>query len=286
MTIAACYLSSEGVVVGADSTSTFPGLPDQHYNHAQKIFEVGENSTLCIAAWGMGGFGIKSYRTMIAELGDDLQRNPPAGVADVAQRWKNQFWHAYQSELAPQLARNYDLVRMSHRTFAEEQELFRLSQLSGGFCIAGRTANDRTPRAFEIVYRPLMQETERVPQPIAIGYPRFWGVPNLMLRLLYGFENDAFRAIMGSGKWTGTDAELFELLRPFFLVAPGLLPIRDAIDWIHSSIFITIKGMKFSHRAPVCGGPIEIATITSDRNFRWVSHKGLDEAIHHHTPRT
>jgi hypothetical protein len=57
MTIAACYLSTEGVVFGADSTSTFPsmfGVP-RHYNHGQKILEVGSRgSTLGIAMWGLG----------------------------------------------------------------------------------------------------------------------------------------------------------------------------------------------------------------------------------------
>jgi len=46
MTIAACYLSGEGVVLGADSTTTMfvpamdPGAPgaDHHYNFAQKLF--------------------------------------------------------------------------------------------------------------------------------------------------------------------------------------------------------------------------------------------------------
>lgn len=43
MTIAACYVSNEGVVFGADSTSSFmtsEGL--RHYNNEQKLFEIGE----------------------------------------------------------------------------------------------------------------------------------------------------------------------------------------------------------------------------------------------------
>jgi len=39
------------------------------------------------------------------------------------------------------------------------------------------------------------------------------------------------------------------------------------------------KAMKFSHMAPVCGGPVEIAVITTDRKFRWVRHKKFDAAI-------
>ncbi len=58
-----------------------------------------------------------------------------------------------------------------------------------------------------------------------------------------------------------------------------LLPIREAIDWVHASIYTTFKTMKFSHMAPVCGGAIEIAVATTDRKFRWVRHKEFDAAI-------
>lgn len=45
------------------------------------------------------------------------------------------------------------------------------------------------------------------------------------------------------------------------------------------NVYTTIQNMKFSHLAPVCGGPVEIALITGDRPFRWVRHKRLDAAI-------
>ena len=73
MTIAACYVSPEGVVLGADSASTYmfahPTGP-RHFNYGQKIFEIGENSTLGIVTWGLGGLAIGSYRTLAARLGD------------------------------------------------------------------------------------------------------------------------------------------------------------------------------------------------------------------------
>ena len=55
--------------------------------------------------------------------------------------------------------------------------------------------------------------------------------------------------------------------------------MRDAIDYVHSAIYCTIKAVKFSTMAQVCGGPIEIAVITSDRLFRWVRHKPWHAAI-------
>src|SRR6266849_2312320 len=74
MTIAACYLSSEGVVFGADSTSTMfvagpgpaPGGSDHHYNFTQKIFSIGQDSALAVTLWGLGNLGSVSHRTLVA----------------------------------------------------------------------------------------------------------------------------------------------------------------------------------------------------------------------------
>jgi hypothetical protein len=60
---------------------------------------------------------------------------------------------------------------------------------------------------------------------------------------------------------------------------PLILPIREAIDFVHACVSSTIKAMKFSSLAQICGGPIEIAVITTDRRFRWVRHKDWDVAI-------
>ena len=98
-------------------------------------------------------------------------------------------------------------------------------------------------------------------------------------------DPDLFDRILRSGKWTGTPEELFGLVEQGRLGLPRHLPLREAIDWVHASIYTTIKAMKFSHLAHVCGGPIEVAVITSDRRFRWVCHKRLDEAIVSHQTR-
>lgn len=100
-----------------------------------------------------------------------------------------------------------------------------------------------------------------------------------MDRLILGLDYQVFRTILASGKWNGTAEELVDTIQPTRLAQPFDLPIREAIDWIHASIYTTIKVMKFSHLPPVCGGVVEVAVVTSDRNFRWVSHKRMGEAI-------
>ena len=94
MTIAACYLSAEGVVFGADSTTTMyvsgigPGAPgsEHHYNFAQKVFQIGENSTLAMTMWGLGNLRNVSYRTLIAQFADTLVGQGAQSMNDVADR--------------------------------------------------------------------------------------------------------------------------------------------------------------------------------------------------------
>lgn len=287
MTIAACYLSSEGVVLGADSTSTLyvsgpsaavaGGL--HHLNYAQKIFEIGEHSTLGITMWGMGSVGDLSHRTIIARFADQLVNNPVHSVQEAAERFAGFFWTEYTTRLAAAIAAFASLHANPSRTPDEEENYEDLSSgLSGGFCIGGHIPENREPGASEIVYSPELLAAP-VPTPLNRGNTSFWGCPSFMNRLMYGIDFGSLGDILASKKWGGTDQELYDIILARRLAQPSSLPLREAVDWIHAVIYTTIKAMKFSHHLPICGGPIEIAVMSSDRRFRWVKHKNFDEAL-------
>jgi|SRR5580704_6728067 hypothetical protein len=284
MTIAACYVSREGVVLGADSTSTFEfGTPDQkknhYFNYSQKLFEIGEKSTLGIVAWGLGAASSNvSYRTMTARVADTFAARPVASVLDVANRWIEMLWAEYQTSFANQIKRAQELIwKDASRTPDEDAELKKLEDFIAGFCIGGYWPDaKRTPCAYEIIFDP--RTATPVPRPIPLYRASFWGVPQMMGRLTRGIDVDLLRDIYMSDHWTGTADELLAVLAPYNLHTPNL-PIREAIDFIHASIYSTVKGLKFSRLDQVCGGPIEIAVITADRRFRWVRHKHMDAAI-------
>jgi hypothetical protein len=290
VTIATCYVSPEGVVLGADSTSTV-GTPG-YFNYAQKLFEIGEDSTLGAVTWGLGGLIVSSHRMLLAELADDLAANPPANVLDAANRWAAKFWAAYSSAapLVPAIQRVRALAAKpafnpgataphpDARTNPEEIELIQTrSNLIVGFCIAGYTLPSREAMAYELIFDALSSGQPN-PTQIPMHSMRFWGAPNMILRLIRGCDDELRAAILSSGHWTGTLADFDALLTQHTLAQP-VLPIRDAIDFTHACIASTIKAMKFSSLAQVCGGPIEVAVITSDRQFRWVRHKSWDAAI-------
>mgnify|MGYP001033347178 CR=1 FL=1 len=288
MTIAVLHLSPEGAVIGADSTSSVLNANGMHFfDFNQKVFEIGENSTFGLLTWGLGGLGSTSYRTIIANLADDLDTNPPVSVSDVAQRWIDRFWTAYSS-FDPVKRVNQLNNKLPHnsggsdqheaaRTRDEETEYDGLKRgLLVGFCITGYALPDRKIEAAFMSFDPLLAK----PQLEVRGHEgsQWWGVPNIIDRLVYGADINLINAIARCGKWQGTPEEVFEIVAAQTL-SPGSLPIRDAIDYVYSSIHCTIKAMKFSNMPQVCGGPIEIAVITSDRNFRWVRHKPWDAAI-------
>lgn len=287
MTIAACFVCPEGVVFGADSTTTIPGSESDfnlHYDFTQKLFEVGENGNLGVVTWGLGSFSEISYRTLIASFAQEMEGYPPLSVQESAHRWAQKIWPIYRDKyesIIEEFRRFSGRVTAGDQISPEENKIMaRLhSNYSVGFCIGGICQRTLEPKAFEILISPDLGGTPD-PTELISGYPRFWGWPNLMNRLRWGMDDPLFGRIMDSGKWTGTESELVEIVAIGEISPPGVLvPIRDAIDWVYSSIFTTIKGIKFSKWDHVCGGPIEIAVLTTDRKFRWVRHKGLDAAI-------
>lgn len=291
MTIAMCYLSPEGVVLGADSTASvhLPGGGFHYFNHAQKLFEIGEHSTLALTVWGMGALPLSSHRTLVAKLADDLQANPVATVAAVAERWIEVFWAAYNAELGALLPRIKALNKKSpfdpskkrtskkRRTEAEETEFRTLDLgLRVGFCVGGFVPPDRTPGAFVMGFEPL--NGKPTPSPLAFHQAGFWGAPAMIQRLIFGVEPQLKADILASAHWTGTAADL-EALFAKHRIQHLALPIRDAIDYVHAYIFSTIKAFKFSQMSQICGGPIELAVIRTDRRFEWVRHKKWDAAL-------
>lgn len=274
-------------MLGADSTASLTYPDGFHYfNHAQKLFRIGESGSLGILTWGLGGLHQKSYRTLIAELADDVASNPPADLLDVATRWAARFWAAYSGVLAMPIQRCRDLnakpaavpgtVDPAARTQEEETEFNNLRHgLVVGFCIAGAVPGSRVTGAYEIIFEPLLTDS---PVPSAVQGAPFWGAPNMIQRLIIGADPSLREAILVSGHWAGTEAELDNLMVQQRL-SHAILPIRDAIDFVYTCIYSTIKALKFSSLQQICGGPIEIAIITTDREFRWVRHKAFDAAI-------
>jgi hypothetical protein len=154
-----------------------------------------------------------------------------------------------------------------------------------GYFIGGADP-DHVPRCFRLVSKP---DRSFDVEPLAIGEYRFDGKPEFYNRVFFGFSAELPEALLTALRVRypqGLPANFDEqFVESFIQVASPLrvagfrdLPIREAIDFVHTYIHITIKAFKFRFGPPLCGGPIEVGFVTTDRPFRWACHKRFGTA--------
>lgn len=262
MTIAAAYLVSDGVVLGADSSTTVQISTPQRtgvvqlLTHSQKVFEVGQNSRLGLCTWGAGSIGKVSHRTIAALLADKV--NSKSSVQEAAKELVNIVTLAIKE--AP-----IDLV---------------------GYYLGGWDPNTHEPACFRIEVR---KDGDKI-EPLSLGLCSFSGNPIFFTRVFSGYDirlkdnlkNELKQALAGNIKENFDDIfnNAFEKAAvPLITAGFKDLPIREAIDFLYSYLHITVKAEKFKFGPPSCGGPIEVGFISTDRNFRWVLHKPFSSAI-------
>lgn len=263
MSIAAAYLVSEGVVLGADSSTTISVQTPQGtgvvqlLTHSQKVFEVGDSSRLGICTWGAGSVGNTSHRTIVAQLAEKV--NDGTKIKKAAEELCN--------IAAP-------LVKEGNVEFV-------------GYYLGGWDPVKHDPACFRIEIR---RDGTKI-DPLALGLCSFSGMPFFFTRVFRGYDPrlpDSLRNNLKRSLPISKDDKNFdEIFNNAFkeasapLIAVGFkdLPIREAIDYVYSYLHITVKAMKFQFGPPVCGGPIEIGFVTTDRPFRWVRHKTFESAI-------
>jgi hypothetical protein len=258
MTIAASYLTSEGVVFGADSATSVSlrGVPGvlQVFNHAQKIFEVGPpgQGRMALVTWGAGSASQVSHRTIAARLSDKITNE--TSVENAAEILKQLVGESGTSD-------------------------------EFGYFLGGTDLPSRTSACYQLLFKPGHVEQSQQ----KVGQGKFEGAPELFHRAYHGCDPEFLRHVFATLKSRVGDRvpELEEIFNQAIHSALDKiphggfpdLPIREAIDFVHMYLHLTIKGIKFRFGPPACGGPIEIAFISTDRPFRWVRHKSFDTAI-------
>ena len=270
MTIAAAYLTSEGVVLGADSKTTYQTASGdkQLLDHAQKIYEIGEGGTFGLCTFGAGHIGDVSHRTVAALVADSFD-GKPATMKMAAKALTN----ILEAKAKAGAIKHPFLV---------------------GYYIGGVEAG-RTPCCTRITMSTSKDagtgavDYSVSQDPLRIGQSQFDGAPEYLFRLIHGcapgLQDALLKELRASlealpGDFDAKFNKAFEKTRATFASGGAAdIPLREAIDFVHAHLQMTVKAFKFKIGPPPCGGPVEVAYISTDRPFRWAKHKQFDSAI-------
>ncbi|HYD95308.1 MAG TPA: hypothetical protein VEC01_08280 [Noviherbaspirillum sp.] len=256
MTILVSVKINDGIVMAADSASSFAS--GMVYHHSHKIRNIVDGIPVGVMVAGSGGIGNESLDTLLKDLGVRL-----SGGDIRYQDWKLQP----ESYTVEQLA-----WRVRQFLFEEKVQAFA-GTVRSQVRLCGYSAGRPLAEAWDI----LLDDTG-CPPPVCVQHeadfgPRWAGDGEALDRLVLGLSgrfNDLVQELYPTAP-DGQDLRsrlapaLYELL---FLEA---MPIRDAAELARFLVETTIGFVRFSVSRPkTVGGAIEIAAITKHEGFQWL----------------
>lgn len=296
MTIAICLKVGDGVVLGTDSASSLIGENDRYfnvYNTAEKTFNLVKGLPIGLMTYGLGGMMGLSIGALSRDLRQRLSGKDPRyadwalkhdtyTIEEVATRVRQFFYEElYATQFGPlptpSLAPNdnsqaspVDELPLNPETEGTPGEIApQFPEL--GFVVAGISANDYYPQVWNVEISngqcagPLCQYDRLVS-----GVVHFWGQPEALYRLVYGWSPEAQQRLVAAGLPPETANQF--LVSVTDLAHPGM-PIQDAIDLVKYLADVTVGYVRFKQGAPTVAPPIDIAAITRHQGFKWVERK-------------
>ena len=277
--------------MAADSTSSFfsEDVLAQSYHHARKLLQLGDYP-IGILTFGLGNIAGRNLESLVGEFEQGLvpyDDADPYTVREIAASLHRFIVAKYEiifppPELLP-LGPDPDvagagpgrpLVPDEPHPDSPDTTVDRRPGL--GVVLGGYSRADFFPDEFEFVI-PFAGPAEIWPDPEANRQRygvRWWGETAPIERLYLGCD---FRAVdwFKENGVTEADAVAYYTQLRDRLMWPIIyegMPIQDAIDLAVYLVNVTIGHSRFAVGPPVCGGQIDVATVTA-RGFRWIKRK-------------
>lgn len=256
MTIIASVKVRDELILGTDSmTQISAATPEggvqvlKAYSNARKLFQVG-TEPIGVMTYGLGNIGNRSIEGLVL----DFSRNAaPASVENIS---RGLFDH---------VKAQYDAV------FGElPQEVKPVL----GFHVAGYTEAVPFPEEFEFL---LPRDDSPVRARDVEVFGASWrGVDAPFTRLYKGFDPYVIPARMIERG--AAEEDLDAVLEPEGLETQVIfdgMPVQDAINFAVYILDTTIGWSTFQLGPPICGRPLQVATILADTGFAWVAKPEL-----------
>lgn len=292
VTIAVSVKVGEGLVMAADSMSSYfdNGVLAQSYNHARKLLQLSEYP-IGILTYGLGDVSGRNLESLLAEFEQTISTYAEAGsytVREIAEQLHGFIRGKYDAAFPPPSVLPLTVEPLSgdgqpgtvpsHREPVEEGQPATALDLRPplGVVIGGYSRREFFPDEFEFLL-PSGVPSEIWPDPEdgrqQYGV-RWWGQTRPIERLYLGCDTAAIDWFVDNGVAATDAVQYYTQLRDRLMwpiIYQGM-PIQDAIDLAVYLVNVTIGHSRFAVGPPVCGGHIDVATVTS-RGFRWVRRK-------------
>ena len=303
MTIAVSIKVGEGLVLAADSTSSYfsQGTLAQSYHHARKLLQLSD-FPIGVLTYGLGNIAGRNLESLVAEFELQVGRVHTAGnytVQELSQRLHDFILAKYDHTFPPPAllpgagpaavggAADAPAPNGPSATPAGGDDDSAVAAAPAqppapderpqlGVVVGGYSHDEFFPDEFQFVI-PGSPPGEIWPD---IGGQqlygvRWWGQTAPIERLYLGCDFNGFVQWFADNGVSEVDAmAYYQQLRDRIMwpiIYEGM-PIQDAIDLAVYLVNVTIGHSRFAVGPAVCGGPIDVATITS-AGFRWVKRK-------------
>lgn len=306
MTIAVSVKIGEGLVLAADSTTSFfsENVLAQSYHHARKLLQLG-NYPIGLLTYGLGQLAGRNLESLVAEFEQrkltPWQRELGYSVRDIAQdlhafisaRYESAYPRPPQLPLGPPANPEQLPITPSDAALgaplpaaeneSQPPEPLTLAEpldprIPLGIVIGGYSSGEFFPDEFQMLI-PIHEPIEIWPDPAEQRQQygvRWWGQTKPIERLYLGCDTEAVKWFTDNGI-PEDDAWHYYMQLKDRLMWPIIyegMPLQDAIDLAVYLVNVTIGHSRFAVGPPVCGGRIDVATITA-RGFRWIHQKDL-----------
>jgi hypothetical protein len=299
VTIAISVKVGEGLVYAADSTSSFfdnSGPKSeliQSFHHARKLIQLGDYP-IGILTFGLGTIGSRNLESLVAEFEHTLPPFADGGKYSVETMANN---------LAAFVGGKYDAVFPPPAPSAPAVATPAIPNApvvapatpaapptpapakppappvaaairpSMGIVVGGYSTDQFFPEEYIIAFPDAVVTRTRKGTQDDVG-ARWWGVVAPISRLILGVDPGLRDWFVSKGLTEAVADSLVSDIRVDFswtTIFNGM-PLQDAIDYGVFLANLAIGHSRFIVGPPVCGGSVDVATITH-RGFAWVREK-------------
>jgi len=270
MSIVVVVRVGDGLVMAADSASTL-GATDptgkplgvaKVFNNATKLIQL-RDYPIGVASWGAGTIGSRTISSLVQEFANG---RPAVSVDKLAVETEAR-------ELQKFLLKAHEAVHGKYN--GQGEGTAPLGVVLGGYSGTGFFPEEYVFSIPKGEFVP--KRNQLLPQGGQDFGADWFGITDALIRFHHGRDDNLPRVLEQQGLTKDViDRIMAAIMAQLQYPVPFEgMPLQDAVDYCLFMAGLAVGRFRFVIGPELCGGPIDVATITRDVGFRWVQRKNI-----------